>query len=80
MFERILMAVDSVSESLGLLRSEAKARPGVNPWGYKGGDGHEMVDNPHGQATADSEERGTSYGLPGSNAFGTEEKVGMSRW
>jgi len=50
MFERILMTIDSVSASLGLLRAQAKARPGVNPWGYAGGDGHEMVEKPRGQS------------------------------
>jgi len=80
MFERILMTIDSVSASLGLLRAEAKVRPGVNPWGYKGDIGHEMVENPHGDSFAyGSKETDGEQGLSDDSSMWSQEKSGQSR-
>jgi len=37
MYETILGSLDGMAASLGLLRESARARSGVNPWGYNGG-------------------------------------------
>ncbi len=75
MFERILMSIDAVSASLGLLRPEAKARPGVNPWGYAGG--HEMVEKPRGQSFSSAS--GASSRNSDDSSVWSQEKYGLAR-